>query len=312
MKKSALKFLLFLIVFLAYDKLFILVANRSAETEVDRRLEYLIEGNINKELVVLGASRGSRDIIASQIEKETGLSAYNLCYPGSSVEFHEFILHTLINFNKAPEILLLVVDDFDEFLDGGNRVIFRRDRLYPLVKYPYVRKEMAKRGYVDNDFSRFIVLQRLNKYNFDLRQKRFMPNDTVFACGSMTYSWQRKGVNWEYNLEEREYPMEQEIPEKITVFKNMINTSKEKNIKLVLLFPPNYRPPSQSFEDRIRTLSGENVYYHYYNKENPIYKNSDYYYDTDHLIQQGATIYTDEIVDFLNGIIEGSVHPGFQ
>ena len=39
MKKFALKLLLFAAVFLLYDKLFIIVEKRSAEAEVDKRLE---------------------------------------------------------------------------------------------------------------------------------------------------------------------------------------------------------------------------------------------------------------------------------
>lgn len=87
MKRLALKLLLFLLVFLAYDKLFILVANRSAETEVDRRLEYLIEGQINKEVVIIGSSRGSRDIIAGQIEEKTGIPPITSVTPDQALSF---------------------------------------------------------------------------------------------------------------------------------------------------------------------------------------------------------------------------------
>lgn len=299
MKRLALKLLLFLLVFLAYDKLFVLVAKRSAETEVDRRLEYLIEGQINKEVVILGSSRGSRDILAGQIEDETGLSTYNLCYPGSSVEFHDFVLQTLLEFNQHPKILILVVDDSGAFMDGGDRILFRRDRLYPLVRYSYIWKEMAQRGYLDNEFASFIVLQRLNKYNFDLRQKAFTPIDTMLACGSMPVSWQDKNIDWKYNSNEKAYPIEEELPEKVRAFQNMIHSCEANGIELVIAFPPNYKKPSRSFEDRIRQLSGANVHFHHYDTGNPIYMDKDYFYDTEHLMQEAANIYTDELVDFL-------------
>jgi hypothetical protein len=299
MKKLALKLLLFLLVFLAYDKLFILVANRSAETEIDRRLEYLIEGQISKEVVIIGSSRGSRDIIAGQIEKETGLSAYNLCYPGSSVEFHDFVLQTLLSFNEQPKILVLVVDDSNAFMDGGDRILFRRDRLYPLVKYPYIWKEMAQRGYLDNELASIIVLQRLNKYNFDLREKQITAIDTMLSCGSMPVSWQDKNTAWEYDANNQSYPIGQELPEKVAAFQNMMQTCEEKGIELVIAFPPNYKKPSTAFQERIRQLSGSNVRFHLYDTENPIYRDKDYYFDTEHLMLDAALVYTDEIIDFL-------------
>ena len=299
MKRLALKLLLFLLVFLAYDKIFILVANRSAETEVDRRLEYLLEGEINKEVIILGSSRGSRDIIARQIEEETGRSTYNLCYPGSSVEFHDFILQTLLQFNDQPETLVLVVDDSNAFMDGGDRVLFRRDRMYPLVKYPYIWKEMVERGYMENELASIIVLQRMNKYNFDLRQKAITAIDTIIDCGSMPISWQDKNTEWIYEENDQEYPIQDEVSEKVEAYQNMIRTCEEKGIQLVIAFPPNYKKPSASFEKRIRQLSGTEANFHFYDTENPIYRDKDYFFDTEHLMVEAARVYTDEVIGFL-------------
>lgn len=303
MKKFALKLLLFLVVFMAFDKLFILVADKSAETEVDKRLEYLINGQVNKDVVIIGSSRGSRDVMAYQIEEETGLSTYNLCYPGSDVTFHEFVLQTLLLFNEAPDLLVLVVDDSEAFVDGGAMILFRRDRLYPLVKYPYIWKEMAERGYLDNDLASLVVLQRLNKYNFDLRQKAFTPIDTLLECGSMPVSWQQKGLDWEYPPEAGSYPIQEELPEKVQAFQNMIAICEEKQIELLILFPPNYKPHSRGFEDRIRELSGDHPHFLLYNRENPIYRDSTYYYDANHLMTPGARIYTGELIPAIQEVM---------
>lgn len=302
MKSLALKLLLLLLVFLAYDKLFILVANRSANTEFDRRLEYLIRGEIDKDVVIIGSSRGSRDIIAGQIEDETGLSAYNLCYPGSTVEFHDFVLQTLLKFNEPPGILILVVDDNNAFMDGGDRILFRRDRMYPLVKYPYIWKEMAQRGYLDNELASVIVLQRLNKYNFDLRTKHPSALDTLMACGSMPITWQDDDVDWDYPSVEKPYPREEEIPEKVAAFRHMVQSCEANGIKLVIAFPPNYQVPSRVFENRIRQLSGDHALYHHYDTENPIYLDKEYFFDTEHLMRPAARIYTDELIEYLKGI----------
>lgn len=299
MKKFALKLLLFAAIFLIYDKIFILVARRSAETEIDKRLEYLLKGEINKDIIVAGSSTGSRDIIASQIEEETGQSVYNLCYPGSSVEFHEFIMNTLVQFNEAPGVVLLMVDDDIELVPRES-LIFRKDRLYPLVEHKHIWKELAKQENTGPIFSSFMLLQRLSKYNFDLRQKSFTPLDTIMECGSMPISWKSKNMQLEYNYKERLYTTEKELPEKVAAFQGIIETCQANNIKLVLVFPPIFEAHSKSFENRIRKLAGEGVEFFIYDTDNEIYRNEDYYNDQNHLMRKGAEVFTNEIINFLN------------
>ncbi|MCK5691771.1 MAG: hypothetical protein KAI08_02950 [Bacteroidales bacterium] len=302
MKKFALRLLLFAAIFLIYDKLFIIVARRSAEAEVDKRLEYLVRGEINKDIIIAGSSTGSRDILAARVEEETGHSIYNLCFPGSGVEFHEFVLNTLIEFNEAPRIVLLMVDDDVELINHPP-LIFRKDRLYPLVQYPPIWKELARQENTAPFFSSFIVLQRLTKYNFDLRQKSFTPMDTVIACGSMPVSWKRDDLILEYGTGERIYDIEKEIPEKVEAFKGIIETCHANNIRLVLVFPPIFQAHSLSFENRIRQLAGEGVDYYVYNTENKNYRDEDYFNDETHLMRDGAMIFTDEIIQYLKSEI---------
>ena len=299
MKGLIIKLLFFLVLFLAFDKIFILVANRSANAEADKRLELLLNGRINKDLIIAGSSRGSRDIIASRIEEMTGLSSYNLCYPGSNVEFHEFVLRTLLEFNKPPRMILLVVDDDIEFLPN-EKAIFRLDRLYPLVKYSYIRRELIDIGEKDRFLSRLFVLHNLNKANFDLREKKFSSLDTIMDCGSMPVSFQRKDKSWDYDHAVRDYPLVLEQESKVKAFEKIIGYCTQKNIRLIIVFPPNYKNFSNSFEGRIRDLAGETATYFKYDSGNTVYTEKDFYYDQEHLIKKGAILFTDELIRFLN------------
>lgn len=305
MLRLAIKLLLFSAVFLAYDKIYLLVANRSAEVECDKRLEFIINGEINKDIIIAGSSRGSRDIIASQIEAETGFSTYNLCYCGSNVEFHDFIVRSLVKFNSSPKTIILVVDDNAELLEDET-INFRRDRLYPLVKYPYIWQELVILGERKWLLSKFLILHRLNKANFDLRTKVFTPLDTIMRCGSMPISWQRKGRKWNYVSKEREYNITDEVAEKVKSYKDIIKICSEKSINLIVVFPPSYQTPSSAFEARIKELSGDQAYFYSYNHENPIYKNKDFYYDEAHLIREGAVIFTNEVCTFLKQMVRNN------
>ena len=303
MMKFAAKLLLFAVIFLIYDKIFIIVANRSAEVEVDKRLEYLVKGEINKDIIVIGSSRGARDIVAEQIENETGFSAYNLCYPGSNLEFHAFILRTLVEFNDLPQVVLLVVDDDTEFLYDST-ITFRKDRLYPLVKYPYIREELANLGDKDKYLSKFLILHQLNKANFDIRKKVFTPLDTIMNCGSMPISWQAKAKDRYFIADEREYNPDNEVIEYVNSYKEIIKTCSLNKIRLVVVFPPLSRSHSKSFENRIKELSDGDIHFYIYNTENQIYRNKDYYQNGGHLMRKGAVVFTDEIILFLNEFLD--------
>jgi len=200
MKRFIVKLAIFCLIFFVFDKLFIPLKNKSPILEIDNRLELLINGKINKDIIIIGSSRGGRDVIASQIEKETGQTAYNLSYDASALVFHEFILRTLVKFNKAPKTILLVIDDDSELLlDKPTK--FRLDRLFPLVKYSHVQDELIVKGEKNKYLSSFFVLHQLHRSNFNLRKRMFSPVDTIMACGSMPL-WphnERRAWQFKYN-----------------------------------------------------------------------------------------------------------------
>jgi hypothetical protein len=128
MKRFLKNSILFIILFFIIEKGTYYFLYKSPEREYDKRLENVINGKVNKDLIVLGSSRGSGNIIASQIEKETGLSSFNLSYQGANIIYLEFILKTLLKFNKAPSKVLLAIDNPAEFTKVST-LNFRFDRL---------------------------------------------------------------------------------------------------------------------------------------------------------------------------------------
>lgn len=301
MKKFFKSILVFGLVFFLLDKIFILFIAVSPEKEVDKRLELLVNGKINKEIVILGSSRGARNIIASEIEKQTGHSVYNLAYPGSDIEFHEFIVRTLLKFNKAPKIILLSVD-YPMALLPDSILNFRLDRLYPLVKYDYINTELVARGEKNKIMSTFFALSRMNKTNFDLRQKHFTALDTLYADGSMPISFQKENEDWTPSTRFEKYDSSKELKVKIDCFKKIIAMCKAKNIQLILVQPPLFDPMDGAFRERLKHLTANQVPFFDYNNQNPIYTNKDYFYDRTHLNRKGAMIFTDEIADYLKSI----------
>lgn len=298
MRKFIINLTIFGLLFFVYDKLFIVFKDYSADKEIDKRLELVLTGKMNKEIIILGSSRGANNIIAGEIEKELGETAFNLSYPASDVTFHDFLLRALVKYNKPPKTLLLAIDDPLELLPTNTQV-FRFERLYPLVKYDFVNQEMVDKGVKNKLVSELFVLHQINKSNLNLNQKKFSPEDTIMPCGSMPISFQRAGRKWVYEHSNTNYSISNEVAEKLNSFKNIMKICEQYKIKLILITTPNYRNRNLRFEQRIQQLSAKQAVFYQFNNANAIYKNKDYFYDESHLNRKGAEIFTKELVNFL-------------
>ena len=298
MKKFLITLVAFLVLFLAFDRCFLFFVCRAPSKEVARRLHSILDGKINKDIIILGSSKGARDIIASQLEKETKHSAYNLSYPGSDVEWHEFILRALLKFNKKPKLVILTVDNPIELLPD-SLLTFRLDRLYPLVKYDYVNQELINRNEKNAILSRLFVLHRISKGIFDLRQKKFTAMDTLLADGSMPISFQKENEHWDEKVDNTSYPKQKESLVKLRYLKKIIATCKHNNIKLLLVSPPMLRGVNPMFKKRMLEIAGNDASFYEFDTQNPLYKDKSYFFDLNHLKKNGATVFTSEIANYL-------------
>lgn len=291
--------MLFLIVFFILEKSLILLRNNLPERELDKRLEYIITGKINADIVVIGSSRGARDILASQLADSLQTTAYNLCYPGSNIHFHEYLLKGLLqNKNKKPKLLILVVDDPYEVAEDPT-IQFRLDRLYPLVKYKSIRNTLIEQGEKKRILSNLFIIHQLSISNFDPRKKKFKYLDTLFSDGSMPISSQSKRFNPSLATENVVYNRNEEQQSKVESFTNVIQMCRDNKIAVLLACAPNFGNPTIGFKQRIMELAGSNNQIMQYDTTNAVYRDADYYYDLAHLKLNGATIFTAEIALFI-------------
>lgn len=298
MKSFLIKISLFALCFFILEKVTYLFIYASPYLEKDKRLEKVITGQMNKEIIILGSSRGARDIAANQIEAKTGLPTYNLSYPGSNVEFHEFLLRALIEFNEPPKIVLLVVDDSAELLSSES-LIFRLDRLYPLAKYDYINQEMINRG-EKTQLSWIFALARMNQRNLDLREKSFGMLDSISVNGSMPISFQREKISFDYETGSNNYLIQEELDAKRQAFQKINELCSKNGIKLIVVFPPNFRDLNTSFVNRLKEISSPKTDFFIYDTTNTAYQDKRYYYDTAHLKKNGAKLFTAEVNNYLN------------
>lgn len=296
--KSFLKYgALFFLFFFIIEKSVLFVLWKAPEYEKDRRLECVLEGKMNKDLIVLGSSKGASNILASQLENETGLASYNLSYEGSHIVFHHFILKTLIKHNTAPKKIVLLIDTHYQFINEPS-LVFRYDRLYPLSKYNHINDELIQKG-KKNMLSKFFALSRVNRSNFQYSKKEINQYNPFDNSGSRPYVKRNLKKKFEYLDDTEPYNPEFELKEKIEAFNNIQKLCSVNDIELICVIPPNYSTYNATFVQRFKVLLKPESKWVVYDTLNSIYKQKEYYYDQSHLFKNGASIFTSEISDFI-------------
>ncbi len=302
MKQFIIKIALFSLSFFILDKAFILLRNNAPELEVDHRLEGIITGKVDSEILVYGSSRGARSVIASQISDSLGHSCYNLSYPGSDIGFHAYLLRETLETpgNTIPKVVVLVVDDANEFKEA-KMLGFRFDRMYPLVKYKTIRDEMVKQREKKWFVNELLITHQLNKSHFLMKQQAFTKNDSIMKCGSMPIGHQKKNFEKLYKYKHKPYiySREGEYIQKLRAFDEFVQLCKKHKIKLVIAIPPNFRKVTTGFQQRLEEqLHGYGIVFAF-DPSIPEYADQAYFFDNAHLQTNGARIFTDELTDVI-------------
>lgn len=288
--------LFFLLIFFILDKGFYYFLNKAPKLEYDTRLEQVLRGEMNKDLIILGSSRGSDNILAGEIEKQTGMSTYNLSYQGADVTFQYFVLNTLLQFNEKPKKVILSIDNPYEF-DNEKSLVFRFDRLRPLSKYDYISSELIRQK-EQNILSKIFYLARLNRDQINFGQKKKISKIPIDAYGSMPLFQKKDSSLLVFAKPKSSYSKLNESKEKLKAFKQIKELCKKHKIELIYAFSPSYGNFNSAFYRRfINEVDVKNIIV--YDSLNPIYKKASYYYDESHLLEKGAKVFTKEIIIFI-------------
>jgi len=268
MKKFLINLSVIILLFILVDKFFLFIENKSPELEFDRRIEKVMKGEMDYDLVVFGSSRSARSIIASEIEKKTGVSSFNLSYHGSNTDFHEFVLRMYLKHNRVPKLVILGVDDYNCFL--REKTTFRADKLYPFTKYPDIIDELVARGEKIPGISSILASHRINRAALFFKKRIANEFNQISSNGSITI----KGSNDKFlaNSEEYEqgaiiYPNKQESDTLIKKYEEIISLCDSLNIELLIAVPPNYRPYTKEFRVRLEKITAGNARIFYCDEE---------------------------------------------
>lgn len=296
MKLFIKRILIFSFIFFVIEKGVWFLLQETPKRQYDKRLELMLQGKINKDIIVLGSSRGAGNILTGQLEQETGLTAYNLSYQGSHVEFHKFILATLLKFNKSPKYVLLSIDDSSQFTDEPS-LNYREDVVLPLTKYHYINHELVKQN-INSPLSYAFFLARYNKFHSLFRDAFVNTRNPIDSYGSMGIL-KKNDVTLDYNNQVEDYNPKFEKESRLRAYTTIQKLCELHKIKLVFVFSPSFSSFDSCFYTRFKKLAQPEQRIFIYDTTNSIYKNQNYFYDKSHLFISGAKVFTSELSKFV-------------
>ncbi|MFS4483049.1 hypothetical protein ACKGJY_08520 [Hyunsoonleella sp. 2307UL5-6] len=297
MKRFLIHISLFGLLFFLVEKGTYFLLNNAKNNLEDKRLEYVLEGQMQKDIIIFGSSIGAGNILAGEIEKVQSLTTYNLSYHGSDAVFHKFLLETLLKYNKAPKKVILVIDNPFYFKKGALK--FRNDVLKPLSKYNYVNHQLIE-NQEQSYYSKFLYLGRLDKDMIRFKRKKENNRNPLDDFGSQPLiNLERHPLEIEVLKDNYSYKVEE--PLKVEAFKTIQQLCKENDIKLVCVFTPSFRSHNTVFIKRFETLINKDVSSVFvYDISNPAYTSKSNYFDNAHLNYKGAKIFTFELNNYLS------------
>lgn len=257
------------------------------------------EGKINADILISGSSRALKAINPKVIEKELGLTCYNIASDGSDLGVQLPKLKWYLENNKTPKIL---IQDIAQF--GGDI----SNTIYEPFKYlPYLSNDSLFKGLerIDPDiwYNKYLFPVNLIYYNFDFYAKLGIELIQSFRD-------QEKYINgflpdnskWSSNFEQykKEHPdgINCSAPQDYKAYiSELIKYCRQNKIILVFIVLPNYyrlKEVTHNLKDigvYYNSLSEPFVYYYDYSNSD-ISKNEKYLYNFTHLNLDGANYFT--------------------
>jgi hypothetical protein len=291
MKKFLILLIVFASLFFITDKLFYWKIISLPNRELDKRLEFILEGKINKKILIFGSSRAQHNIYSDKMQVDLAKSTYNLGYRGSNIVFQLFLLEKVLKHNKKPELVLLTVDGDKEFLPEKT-LQFRYDKLYPLLKYQEITMDLVQQKQI-SPFASILYCARLGWDQFS-GSKKPTHFDQWTVNGTTLLTSKAIPFKAAYSRKNK-YNKKLEIQENVEAFLKFQEICSNNKIQLMVLIPPNFGIENTEFAHRISSLiNDKNILLLNHHKTD--FESSSLFYDESHLNKKGAILYTNEII----------------
>lgn len=292
MRKFLLKLSLFAVLFVVADKAVGLLATylfdhaRSGATEKNK---YIVD-RTNEDLLIFGSSRGVHHYDPRIFEDNLGVTCYNCAYDGCGIITAYGLLVSLTEHYTPKAIIYDVMPNFDYIQDGD-----------PNAKYLGPLKLLALGGGVKHGLDSIFVDVAANE-KWKMKSNMYKINSKLIQL--LTENLVERNITVKgylpMNKEMQQEPAIREtgLPTAIDGLKEhyllkFIQLCKQKGVNLVFYASPSYRKTLDYQFDYIKELSDkEGICFVNHYCDTSFVQNRNYFYDSVHMNQRGATAYS--------------------
>jgi hypothetical protein len=274
---------------------------RADQTGQSGKINRLMAHEIDPDLVIFGASNAFVDFDPDIIQKETGLSVFNMGIDGTPFVQNQALIREFADYTKNCKYVVMA----GSFISFKERAALKSPgKYYPHFHKPYVFNTFRK---IDPDLS--LKLRYVPFYKFVAYDEAFyksVAKGYAQLAGMKVQDPERKGFlpkkeKWNKNLDQTFAEQEVETitfdPAILKDYRETLAELNEKGIKAFLLITPLQADGQTLFanldalRDTFRSLAGtENVFIDYTTDEINRYKR--YFYNYSHLNATGADTFS--------------------
>ncbi len=265
----------------------------------------VMRGQIDADILISGSSRSMYHFDPRIIEAETKLKAYNIGRDGTKLHEQLELLQLYLLRNKSPAFLIQSLDIWslqknDDITDPKQYISWLN---YDEVYNPLFQR---KRYYF---FYRWCPLLSMVRTGGTLAALRGLFNPLISKTDELRgYSPQDLTWNKDFERFKAQNPLGIKLtpdPQKIQSLVDILEICKKRGIRVILVFPPEYLETQGFFLNRKDTFKifkdladrFQVPFWDY--SENPMCSKKAYFYNSQHLNQVGATVFSKSIAQRL-------------
>ncbi len=261
----------------------------------------IYNGEVQSDLVVYGSSRAWLHIDPAILTAGFGLPAYNLGIDGHNFALQYFRHRALLEKNRRPSVILLSVDIFT-FDDKGE--FYNIEQFRPFMLFNGAIAAHSSQYKANALLFALVPLLRYAGEKDMLKEVFNLKKPSPIFHRDKGY----QGMDWEWTDELEEVKRSRESftvsfdPKLLELFDQFMAESKASNIKVIMLYTPEYIEGQRFVANRRAMMDTFNAFskkyavpFYDYSADSISHQRK-YFYNAEHLNRQGSVLFTKKLV----------------
>ena len=263
---------------------------QSSEAKGRTQTEYYICNDLKEDILVMGSSRATHHYVAKMISDSLGVTCFNGGQDGNGILL-QYGRWKMLSKHHLPKVIIYDIEPSFDLSPNDNRRYI--DRLKPYAGDNDVKDFVAGLYPLE----RYKLLSKMYRYNYkflEIASDCARPSDANSGYQPNYNHIRQEQINKERNPEKSKIGRIDEV--KMACLTKLIDETQSKGIKVVLVSSPYWKGYNDSDLSVIRKLAVEKGVLFIDYADSEIRNNSDWFADSMHLNDEGAKVFTADLI----------------